>query len=489
MELDLDVAPLDLQGDGFFELDSPNNFDFDVLPMDQYELDDLGLVKQESLASDETIFDSPSASPLRVDAKLDPVSSPYVSDDLGAEDVLMTDVAPFPGLHEDQGSLELEVDANSAHDGSSSAEVRDSDSDSAKKRGRKRKASPVAHVPQEKRARVKVDGRVLSKEELATLSSEELEEYATAIQNSNLSAGEKNEIRKQLRLVKNRESAQASRLRKKTYIDDLEKKVNLLQAENTVLRSKTKEMHDQNAQLKTEVVYLKGVVSKGGLSKVFEQGATFFNKLSQQQVQQQQAGKAGTMSARTTGVVLMVVLFSFGLLFNSHQMVNPATPIAIKSAVHEANGRILTHAQYKPTSEQRDVLSILDKSEMPTQRIRQIVEKQRAMPNAATHKLGEPVAKTIAVPELQASLTREELLVPEWKANTTYLLCPQVHKLNPPAELQAAPKEGVPQHIAFLVPPSALGAEADDKVMLEVTCQVVDVTTRAYPRQVADMPS
>jgi len=90
-------------------------------------------------------------------------------------------------------------------------------------------------------------------------------------------------------------------------------------------------LNNENNQLKSEVVYLKGVVNNSGLSKVLSQGQSFFSKLSQHQQQQQQnksSTAAPAFNARTTGVVLMVMLFSFGLLFNSQSGLKQ-TPIAL----------------------------------------------------------------------------------------------------------------------------------------------------------------
>lgn len=87
-------------------------------------------------------------------------------------------------------------------------------------------------------------------------------------------------------------------------------------------------LNNENNQLKSEVVYLKGVVNSGGLSKVLSAGASFFSKFSQQQKQQQQEQGKPALNARTTGVVLMVLLFSFGLLFNS-QSANKASPVVL----------------------------------------------------------------------------------------------------------------------------------------------------------------
>lgn len=67
-------------------------------------------------------------------------------------------------------------------------------------RGRKRK-SPAS--PNVKASRVKLEqGRVVTKDEMASMSAEELEEYAQQLEGANLTTSEKNEIRRHLRLIK-----------------------------------------------------------------------------------------------------------------------------------------------------------------------------------------------------------------------------------------------------------------------------------------------
>jgi regulator of replication initiation timing len=490
MEMELDV-PTELN-QAFYDLNEPEPFNFEFEPEYNAVNDPFTIKQDPAFSPEDTLFDTPSASPLPVVPDETLVFSPVpIEIDGHGEDVLFEDAvaaeAPFSG-----NVLEMDdsLNSQSPSDGSYN-ESRDSDSDAQPKRGRKRKAPAAAN---EKRSRMRFDpGHVIPKDQLPKMSAEELEEYAQHIQDSNLSTGEKNEIRKQLRLVKNRESAQASRLRKKNYIDDLEHRVSLLQSENSNLRQNISSLHNENTQLKSEVVYLKGVVNNGGLSKVLSQGATFFSKLSQQQQQQQQGGKPSVpaITARSAGVVLMVVLFSVGLMFNSQGVANNALPF--KSAFHEAKpGRVLNHVNYKPTSEVRDVLAVLEESDAPTQRIRQLVEKQRAMPDSDSHKIlderraPKQLEARPAAMESNSKDSSDASPITDWKPNTTYLLCPDVQKLTPPTDIKSDPS--LPSQISLLIPAHSLAVGAGDSdngsgradTLLEVTCRVVDITSRAY---------
>lgn len=104
--------------------------------------------------------------------------------------------------------------------------------------------------------------------------------------------------------------------------------MNALQQENSRLRNDISSLNTQNAQLKTEVVYLKGVVNNSGLSKLLNNGAALFTKLSQQPGATASPASSTShsphgsphptgLSSRSAGVVLLVMLFSFGLMFNT----------------------------------------------------------------------------------------------------------------------------------------------------------------------------
>lgn len=70
---------------------------------------------------------------------------------------------------------------------------------------------------------------------------------------------EKEDPKKQQRLIKNRESAQASRERKKIYLKDLEKTVDSLQSSNKELSTKINSLEEENNRLKEQLLR----VSKG----------------------------------------------------------------------------------------------------------------------------------------------------------------------------------------------------------------------------------
>lgn len=135
---------------------------------------------------------------------------------------------------------------------------------------------------------------------MKTLSStEDLENYSKTIQSQRpLSQDEEVAIKRQRRLIKNRESAQKSRLRKKKYVEELEKKVKLLTDDNVRLDS-------ENKALREDVGYLSTIVRKTpNIPNDVLRGVARKSAYS-------------TASAKAAGVCLLIVLFSFGLFFNN----------------------------------------------------------------------------------------------------------------------------------------------------------------------------
>jgi regulator of replication initiation timing len=103
-------------------------------------------------------------------------------------------------------------------------------------------------------------------------------------------------VKRQRRLIKNRESAQLSRMRKKLYMDDLEKKVAVLTQDNDLLTKRVESLVHENTRLTEQVCKLT-------------------NMMKQNQTQRRSMTH-GNGAAKTAGVCMLMILFSFGLFFN-----------------------------------------------------------------------------------------------------------------------------------------------------------------------------
>eukprot|EP01090_Pellita_catalonica_P018793 TRINITY_DN617_c0_g1_i1.p1 TRINITY_DN617_c0_g1~~TRINITY_DN617_c0_g1_i1.p1 ORF type:complete len:460 (-),score=75.11 TRINITY_DN617_c0_g1_i1:85-1464(-) len=148
---------------------------------------------------------------------------------------------------------------------------------------------------------------------LKTLSSTaDLERYTQVLRSTrNLSKEEEQVLKRQRRLIKNRESAQKSRLRKKRYVEELERKVQLMADENQRLNT-------ANELLKEDVGYLARIIR----TKNPEMSEDVLKGLHRK-------SSASPKSSKAAGLCLLLVLCSFGIFFNSKENnANSSLPIS-----------------------------------------------------------------------------------------------------------------------------------------------------------------
>jgi len=141
-------------------------------------------------------------------------------------------------------------------------------------------------------------------------------------------------LQKQRRLVKNRKSAQLSRLRKKLYFEDLEKKVSILSAENEVLVKQLEFIISDRDRLQQEVSYLQRVLKENGdlrvssslesnsvsnshSSTVSNLSSSSWEMPPSQTVPERRLLVPSPKNIKAAGVCLLIVMLSFGLFFNT----------------------------------------------------------------------------------------------------------------------------------------------------------------------------
>jgi hypothetical protein len=141
----------------------------------------------------------------------------------------------------------------------------------------------------------------LSKEELLKLSTKGTENMVQVPRE------DEKQLKRQKRLIKNRESAQLSRLRKKIYIEELEKKVTHLTGDNDALTKQVSSLTNDKKRLQEEVLYLQSIIKQNpDLSSALANRKPPFQP----------------KNVKAAGVCLLIMLFSMGLLFNSNQNSN-----------------------------------------------------------------------------------------------------------------------------------------------------------------------
>eukprot|EP01090_Pellita_catalonica_P003967 TRINITY_DN1370_c0_g3_i3.p1 TRINITY_DN1370_c0_g3~~TRINITY_DN1370_c0_g3_i3.p1 ORF type:complete len:271 (+),score=36.96 TRINITY_DN1370_c0_g3_i3:46-858(+) len=169
---------------------------------------------------------------------------------------------------------------------------------------------------------------------------------------------EEKDFKRQRRLIKNRESAQLSRVRRKRRLQELEETVNMLQQENLDLKGRLSSSTSENNKLKEEVTRLNRLLES---TKATPTTKSSMNKLWKAVSIQKTAPSA----IRTAGVYLLVVLLSFGLFFHGGAGPNGGNLFATSTMPQISRGVVISGAQNSPAilpgaPGARDILELTD---------------------------------------------------------------------------------------------------------------------------------
>lgn len=171
----------------------------------------------------------------------------------------------------------------------------------------------------------------LPRDELLKLSSQELEDYAENLRKvRKLTAEEEKDLRRQRRLIKNRESAQLSRVRRREHIEVIEAQLNEVQAENARLKLQVETLTAENLQLKQHIASSSPATATlepqlpasppahcGDVSSAINAGEHIASPSLIKMVQSWTTlGKGATANA-VKATYLFVILLSIGLFFNA----------------------------------------------------------------------------------------------------------------------------------------------------------------------------
>ena len=103
----------------------------------------------------------------------------------------------------------------------------------------------------------------LSRDELLNMTSDALEEYARRLAAQRpLTAEEQKRFKRQRRLIKNRESAQLSRLRKKAYVDELEREIAQLKEDRDAEQRRALAAERHVGAMQQENEYLRSLLAQ-----------------------------------------------------------------------------------------------------------------------------------------------------------------------------------------------------------------------------------
>jgi len=349
-----------------------------------------------------------------------------------------------------------------------------------------------------------LETQALSRDELLKISGKGIETFAqNIVSGKHLAPDDEKLLKRQKRLIKNRESAQLSRLRKKIYIEELERKVNHLTAETEALTKQVTQLSGDKKKLHEEVLYLQSIIKQSPeLSEIANKRAVLPAK-----------------NVKAAGICLLIVLFSVGLLFNANQN-NPNLPFGNRDReeIPEVlpknlyTGRVLksvpeediTNIEVLPlsseiressskTSSVKSVVAntILEAAIVPSRDVKdkkhprdektndkQIESARRKKMKIADEEEVEPMAgeKTSLVPINEVRTMKQNAeLVPRRDPNASYIYCPEAHHVAP------ATSNSGSEIVALLIPASVFNGSAIfgnqplDSLLLEVSCSVLNL--------------
>eukprot|EP00026_Physarum_polycephalum_P004772 Phypoly_transcript_04796.p1 GENE.Phypoly_transcript_04796~~Phypoly_transcript_04796.p1 ORF type:complete len:601 (+),score=111.18 Phypoly_transcript_04796:104-1804(+) len=180
--------------------------------------------------------------------------------------------------------------------------------------GKKRSRVEVPSVPSPQ------EQVALPRDTLLNITSQSMERYVETLQTTrHLSTDDQKELKRQKRLIKNRESAQLSRERKRAYIDQLEARIAQLVADNGQLKNDNNTLREALARYQSTDPTIK--------SEPLSPSSPPHSPASQLQIKMGKYLSVGrSTTAATAGVCLLVVLFSFGLFMNVNKPSNVLMP-------------------------------------------------------------------------------------------------------------------------------------------------------------------
>jgi hypothetical protein len=289
-------------------------------------------------------------------------------------------------------------------------------------------------------------------------------------ESSSASPGDPN-FKRQKRLMKNRESAQTSRNRKKAYLDELERKINSLSEDNQRLLA-------ENSHLRAELDQLRG--GKPAPPPLLSQ----------------------SNAAKAAGICLLVALFSFGLLMHSPvtgtrpglESFAPATGggRALQQAVEvqeqpvpmDVNGSRMSSSSSTPSTSSPATFAHSNKPfsssssvTTPTAAAPIVIKTEPGLPAPTSPKsVGDsalvPVVSSNPYRQAQPPATRNPL-VTRTRPSTQYLYCPDAQRLNSDGDFYA--DEGLPSSISLLIPGEYINATSMANSLVEITCAVTEM--------------
>jgi len=193
-------------------------------------------------------------------------------------------------------------------------------------------------------------------------------------------------------------------------------------------------------------------------------------------------------NSKATGVVLLTMLFTFGLFFNPDSNIDENLLNRKLAENFKDDPLVSEYNEFKNSVEESVLLNNETKVD---QEDKKKLNKMKSSKNNDGQEKKKPVTlKPVNQPKEKS--INEQVMVPikeepthiagplllpeikEWRPNTTYLLCNNVQQLSPPVNISDLQDPNSPMVLSLFIPPEPDDYSVD-KSMLEVTCSVIDM--------------
>lgn len=182
-------------------------------------------------------------------------------------------------------------------------------------RGGHRRNASMSDLGDELSQPIQVGDLRLTADELAAMTPQDLDDY---LKRFNLTTEQEKFVKRQRRLIKNRESAQMSRMKKKKYVEELEDRVAALTEKADKLTSDLLSLRRENERLQQELESVRGSPSTSSSTPVSADGDTIMKDTeAPSPFPSLRKGKAAVQDTKMTNIYLLVILFAFGLFIGS----------------------------------------------------------------------------------------------------------------------------------------------------------------------------
>lgn len=390
MEMDLtsDLSQYPLQSDEAFL-----SLLLDSSPTDQLEISSPLQEEPEELLATASPYDTP---------------SPQENTSLAAEfDSLLNEISHYGGDATDFNSFAQNIMTfpEFGEDSVPSSPQEDSSSNSGEEKSNPKKRKRIRKRVKKEEGPVVPTAVSLPREKLLVFTSKQMQEYESELRRTReLTPEEEKDIKRQKRLIKNRESALASRTRKKAHIDELQTQITEIKQQKDELAATASSLASENYQLKQQVAHYQNLLKKTSmLSELWDK---MMNSKSKQKYD-----ATNVSGFKTATACLFVVLFTFGFLFD---------PLRGPLIGNQLEKQPLSHTIFMEDTESSLSSADLSHSSLPPDvssfsRARKLLsfddEEQENVPiYVAKSNSSQPIPEKPANEKLPTIVTTEEIL-------------------------------------------------------------------------------